>query len=342
MKRKCADLTVFFRRLSHFLVPIPVLAVVSVLSLNHVAAQAVHKNNPTSSQVAKKRHIAAKPKTTSLGHESPVIVQEATPPPPSPPLTPGQMPPKVPQVLWDGKQLTINSDNSTLGDILAAIRRLTGADLEIPAKGSSERIAARLGPGPAREIISTLLSWTDFDYVIQASDSDAAGIRSVLLTPRGKSEVTVANAGTPADTPARAMYRSYAQPHPHKSEETSAEENAGATQSEAAAEPPQPSSQPASADSQLASAAAAGTVEPPTATAAVVSPGPDQPGASTVPPAVSTDTQTAHGDLTASAAISDPAAPAPLSESEQRIQDMQNLFQQRKQMTEEARKPPAN
>src|ERR1700688_4308281 len=279
MKRKCADLTVFFRRLSHFLVPIPVLAVVSVLSLNHVAAQAVHKNNPTSSQVAKKRHVAAKSKTTSLGHESPVIVQEATPPPPSPPLTPGQMPPKVPQVLWDGKQLTINSKNSTLGDILAAIRRLTGADLEIPAKGSSERIAARLGPGPAREIISTLLSWTDFDYVIHASDTDAAGIRSVLLTPRGKSETAVAIAGAPADTPARAMYRSYAQPRPAKSDEAPAPENAAATQTEAAAGPPPPSSQPAPADSQLATAVAPAAPTEPSATTAAISPAAESPAA---------------------------------------------------------------
>jgi hypothetical protein len=251
------------------------------------------------------------------------------------------MPPKVPQVSWDGNLLTINSDNSTLGDILAAIRRLTGADLDIPAKGSSERIAARLGPGPAREIISTLLSWTDFDYVIQASDTDAAGIRSVLLTPRGKSEATVASAGAPADTPARAMYRSYAQPRPTKSDEASAPENAAATQTEAAAEPPPPSSQPAPADSQLATAVAPPAPTEPSPTAAG-SPAAEPPAASTVATTVSTDTQASQADLTASAAISNSAAAAPASESEQRIQDMQNLFQQRKQMIEDSRKPPAN
>jgi hypothetical protein len=249
------------------------------------------------------------------------------------------MPPKVPQVSRDGKLLTINSDNSTLGDILAAIRRLTGADLDIPAKGSSERIAARLGPGPAREIISTLLSWTDFDYVIQASDTDAAGIRSVLLTPRGKSEATVASAGAPADTPARAMYRSYAQPRPTKSDEASAPENAVATETEAAAEPPPPSSQPAPADSQLATAVAPPAPIEPSATAAASSAAAEPPAASTVATTVSTDTQ---AELTASAAISNSAAAAPVSESEQRIQDMQNLFQQRKQMIEDSRKPPAN
>lgn len=344
MKRKWTDLTPFFRRLSHFSVPIPLLAAFSILSVNYVVGQSVHKNGPTSSHVARKTHVTGKPKPAGLvglAHEPPPVVQESPPPPP-PPLTPGQMPPKVPQVSWDGKLLTINSDNSTLGDILAAIRRLTGADLDIPAKGSSERIAARLGPGPAREIISTLLSWTDFDYVIQASDSDAAGIRSVLLTPRGKSEATVASAGAPADTPARAMYRSYAQPRPNKTEGASAPEDAAATQTEAAAEPPPPSSQPAPADSQLATAVAPPAPTEPSATAAAGSPAAESPAASTVTTTVSTDTQASQADLTASAAISNSAAAAPVSESEQRIQDMQNLFQQRKQMIEDSRKPPAN
>jgi hypothetical protein len=339
MKRKWTDLTPFFRRLSHFSVPIPLLAAVSILSVNYAVGQSVHKNGPTSSHIARKTHVIGKAKPAGPAHEPPTVVQQSPPPPPPPPLTPGQMPPKVPQVSWDGKLLTINSDNSTLGDILAAIRRLTGADLDIPAKGSSERIAARLGPGPAREIISTLLSWTDFDYVIQASDTDAAGIRSVLLTPRGKSETTVASAGAPADTPARAMYRSYAQPRPTKSDETSAPENAAANQTEAAAEPPQPSSQPAPADSQLATAVAPPAPIEPSATAAAGSAAAEPPAASTVATTVSTDTQ---ADLTASAAISNSAAAAPVSESEQRIQDMQNLFQQRKQMIEDSRKPPAN
>jgi hypothetical protein len=344
MKRKWTDPTPFFRRLSHFSVPIPLLAAVSILSVNYVVGQSVHKNGPTSSHLARKTHVIGKAKPAGLAglaHEPPPVVQESPPPPP-PPLTPGQMPPKVPQVSWDGKLLTINSDNSTLGDILAAIRRLTGADLDIPTKGSSERIAARLGPGPAREIISTLLSWTDFDYVIQASDTDAAGIRSVLLTPRGKSETTVASAGAPADTPARAMYRSYAQPRPTKSDETPAPENAAATQTEAAAEPPPPRSQPAPADSQLATAVAPPAPAEPSATTAAISPAAESPAAATVATTVSADPPASQADLTASAAISNSAAPAPLSESEQRIQDMQNLFQQRKQMIEDARKPPAN
>jgi hypothetical protein len=122
------------------------------------------------------------------------------------------MPPKVPQVYWDGKQLTINSDNSTLADILTAIRNLTGAELDIPTTASRERFAARLGPGPAREVLSTLLSWSDFDYVIQASDANPAGVHSVLLAPRGKNNDVMVAKGGSAENPARFGFRGYTRP----------------------------------------------------------------------------------------------------------------------------------
>ena len=328
MKRKCVDLLPSLRKAVLLSLSITMLAIGCALAVTSVLAQTAHKH-PLASQNGKKRQSKARQKSAGLAPELSAALPEPAPPPP-PPLTPEQMPPSAPQVSWDGQQLTITSDNSTLADILAAIRTLTGAELDIPPKASAERIAARLGPGPAREVLSTLLSWTDFDYVIQASDIDAAGIGSVLLTPRGKSDVIVATAGAgaPAETPARSLYRSYAHPHPDKSEEAPALENSAATQ--AAAEPPQPSSQPAPSDS-------------PAAMAAVTHPPLEQGAASAPAPTASSDAQPIQADLTASAAVSDSSATqAPLSESEQRIQQMQNLFQQRKQMIEDTLKPPAN
>ena len=43
-----------------------------------------------------------------------------------------------------------------------------------------------LGPGPARQILASLLSDSNFDYLIQASDADPEKIQSVLLMPREK------------------------------------------------------------------------------------------------------------------------------------------------------------
>lgn len=268
----------------------------------------------------RKTHRAAK-----LKPAVPESIPEVTLPAPPPPerLVPEQMPPDVPQVSWDGSQLTIKADNSTLADILVAIRARTGAEIDVPANASRERIAARLGPGPARDVISTLLSWTDYDYIIQASDSDPLGIQSVLLTPRGKSDTVVASAAVNAygGSQGRAI-RKLMQGATSRAE-TSTQGNS--SDAESSTEVPVASTQPAAAEPQP--------------TAAAVPP-PD------VPPAqaeVQPTAPTVAGLNAASATLQSDPSQLSGSPTEQRMQMLQNLYQQRKQMTEDARKnPPTN
>ena len=128
----------------------------------------------------------------------------------SPPVLQEQIPQQAPaplsaelgtssrhQVSYEDGQLTIVAENSKLGDILAAVSERMGADIELPASFSDERIWVRLGPGPARRVLAALLGGTDLDYVIQASETDPEGIQSVLLTPRTKAADVVAP-GRPA------------------------------------------------------------------------------------------------------------------------------------------------
>jgi hypothetical protein len=123
----------------------------------------------------------------------PPLIAEPSPdpaPPPAPPptLTPEQMPPRTPEVVWDGKMLSIDAENSTLSDILVAVRARTGAAIDMPPGAAAERLAARLGPAPVREVLTSLLSGTDYDYIIQASETNDDEIQSVILTPRGKDD----------------------------------------------------------------------------------------------------------------------------------------------------------
>jgi hypothetical protein len=97
-----------------------------------------------------------------------------------------QTPPRPPAVAWDGKLLTVDAENSTLSDILVLIRTRTGASIDMPPSTMRERVFVHLGPAPAREVLSSLLYGTDFDYVIQALDGDEDGLRSVVLSARGK------------------------------------------------------------------------------------------------------------------------------------------------------------
>jgi len=88
-----------------------------------------------------------------------------------------------PQVTYENSQLTINAPNSTLADILRAVRKQTGADIEVPA--APERVVTHLGPGPAREVLAELLNGSRFNYVLLGSPSDETALTRVVLVAKG-------------------------------------------------------------------------------------------------------------------------------------------------------------
>lgn len=134
--------------------------------------------NPIGRKVVRIRKVKAK---AVVAPKQPEPQPEPTPPPPP---TPEQMPAQPPQVSYLNGQLTIISQNSTLGDILSAVRNRTGAVIEIPPGAGSERVAGSMGPGPARDVLAHLLNGSRFDYVMIASPSDPSGVQRVILSPR--------------------------------------------------------------------------------------------------------------------------------------------------------------
>jgi hypothetical protein len=111
-------------------------------------------------------------------------VAQPTPPPPAPPPTPEQMPAQQPQVSYLNGQLTIISRNSTLSDILHSVARQTGASIDLPPGTGFERVAGRMGPGPARNVLAELLNGSRYDYVMIASAGNPGGLQHVILTPK--------------------------------------------------------------------------------------------------------------------------------------------------------------
>lgn len=140
-----------------------------------------------------------KPVSSSAGQVTSKEVSGPTVAPPQPPPKVGQDPARPPTVAWDGKQLTIDADNSTLADILNAVRAQTGASIEMPSTASLERVFVHLGPGPPRDILSSLVYGAPFDYVIETADDDPDTLRKVVLTAQGLSDGDVVTAGA-ADT----------------------------------------------------------------------------------------------------------------------------------------------
>ena len=83
---------------------------------------------------------------------------------------------QAPVISWDGKQLTIDAENTSLSEILLAIVLEPALPSRCRLSTSAERVAVHMGPAPVREVIFFFLYGTDFNYVIQSSDGDEEGL----------------------------------------------------------------------------------------------------------------------------------------------------------------------
>lgn len=115
----------------------------------------------------------------------PVPHEQPAPPPVAPvvPLRPEQMPATPPVITFADGQLTITATNSTLGDILRGVRNQTGANVDVPSN-ATERVVGIFGPGPARDVLSSLLNGSHFNYVLMGSATNAEGLDRVILTTK--------------------------------------------------------------------------------------------------------------------------------------------------------------
>jgi hypothetical protein len=131
------------------------------------------------------------------------------PPLPSGPLGPvPQIPldsiaPVPPQVSFQNGRLTIVAPNSTLGDILRAVRKQTGAEIEIPS--ATDRVVTHLGPGPVREVMAELLNGSRFNYVLLGSAEDSNLLTRVVLVAKTGADTGSPNSGQPESQQPAAM-----------------------------------------------------------------------------------------------------------------------------------------
>jgi len=112
----------------------------------------------------------------------PSAAEVPAPQPQPAPLTPEQMPAQPPQVTYRNGLLSIVATNSTLSDILSAVGSRTGAKVDAPAQLTRERVAARIGPGSPREVLSDLLTGPRFDFILVGSDGDPNTVTSIILS----------------------------------------------------------------------------------------------------------------------------------------------------------------
>ena len=185
--------------------------------------------NATSDQKKSKKHQPELPPLPSGPTGRPVqpIPLDATPAVP-------------PQVTFEKNQLTIVAPNSTLADILRAVRKLTGAEIEIPA--APERVVTNLGPGPARDVVAELLNGSRFNYILLGSPgNDSALTRIVLVAKSGPQEIPAPSPTMDPSQGPQAQVNNPAQEPEQAQEAETADDNAddNADQNEAEQQQPQ-------------------------------------------------------------------------------------------------------
>src|SRR2546421_2356913 len=152
----------------------PSIHLLWILLLCGAASASPQTARPTKAQKATGKSSPAKP--------SPAQPQPAatTPAQPAPEITPEHGPSSPPQVNLQGGQLTIVARNSTMSDVLNAVRQKTGAGVDMPA-GSSERVVGQFGPGAPRDVMAQLLNGSHYDYVLLGSPADPGALNKIVL-----------------------------------------------------------------------------------------------------------------------------------------------------------------
>jgi hypothetical protein len=99
-------------------------------------------------------------------------------------MTLEQLPAAAPRVIYGNRQLTIDSQNSTFSDVLKAVCRQIGAELEMPAGAADERVVVHLS-GSTRQAIRELLNGSSLNYIIMGSPENPDRVQKLILTKAG-------------------------------------------------------------------------------------------------------------------------------------------------------------
>ena len=123
----------------------------------------------------------------SVPSQQPAVLQSPTPQPQQPSGA-EQQPPNPPRVSLMGGLLTVAAENSTLADILKAIETVTHASLE-GTQPDAERVFGQFGPGAPRQVLSSILSGSHYDFILVGAVDDPGSVERIMLSPHGTAPV---------------------------------------------------------------------------------------------------------------------------------------------------------
>jgi hypothetical protein len=176
------------------------LALLLLTVLTASAHKTFAQSSPSPPALASPPKIATAAAKTPA-HKSKASAKKSAPVPevpqtPPPPPTLEQQPPAPPQVSYQDGQLSIDSRNATLSQVLRAVQTQTGASIDMPSGAGSERVVAKLGPGTPKDVLAALLNGSKFNYVILGENNHSAGVQKIILLSKN----TGAGNNVPATT----------------------------------------------------------------------------------------------------------------------------------------------
>ncbi len=134
------------------------------------------------------------------------------------------MAPVAPTVTYQGGQLTIESNNATLAQVLRSVQSKIGASFDVPGSANSDRVVARLGPGQPKDVLATLLNGSKFNYIILGSPNQPGSVQKLILMPRQNAPITntAQNRPSPQPQPEPQADEDYTPPEPTPVEDNTA------------------------------------------------------------------------------------------------------------------------
>ncbi len=97
-------------------------------------------------------------------------------------LTPSQMPPSPPRITYAGGKLTVVANNAMLDDVVAEIGKAIGANVQGIQPQASERVFGQFGPAVPSQVIDTLLTGSQYDFVLVGSAGNFGSVREIILS----------------------------------------------------------------------------------------------------------------------------------------------------------------
>jgi hypothetical protein len=101
-------------------------------------------------------------------------------------------------VLYAHGQLTVISQNASLGAILKLISSKTGAVIDLSPELQNEPVIAQIGPSPVREVLTGLLDSPKIDYIIMGAADTAGGVQRIVVRTRESFARTALAASRPS------------------------------------------------------------------------------------------------------------------------------------------------